>query len=144
MAAILSRGEWVKSQHSQWRPMCVIRRRRQWYLQYWSTGGNIVLYQAIRLPVLTVIFKQKCSRRSGWLSGYNFNLHGMTMRHVEVSVSALSATHGCTARPWLLREEYIIWVRSWNCGCLVTWFFYQLIAKPGNKTATVSWPDPYE
>ena len=21
--------------------------------------------------------------------------------------------------------------------------FYQLIAKPGNKTATVSWPDPY-
>ena len=36
-----------------------------------------------------------------------------------------------------------IWVRSRNCGCLVTWFCYQLIAKPGNKTATVSWPDPY-
>ena len=34
------------------------------------------------------------------------------------------------------------WVRSRNCGCLVTWFCYQLIAKPGNKTATVSWPDP--
>ena len=31
-----------------------------------------------------------------------------------------------------------IWVRSWNCGCLVTWFCYQLIAKPGNKTAAVS------
>ena len=29
-----------------------------------------------------------------------------------------------------------------SCGCLVTWFCYQLIAKPGNKTATVSWPDP--
>ena len=29
------------------------------------------------------------------------------------------------------------------CGCLVTWFCYQLIAKPGNKTATVTWPDPY-
>ena len=25
---------------------------------------------------------------------------------------------------------------------LVTWFCYQLIAKPGNKTAAVSWPDP--
>ena len=25
-----------------------------------------------------------------------------------------------------------IWVRSRNCGCLVTWFCYQLIAKPGN------------
>ena len=36
-----------------------------------------------------------------------------------------------------------IWVRSQNCGCLVTWFCYQLIAKPGNKTAAVSWPDPY-
>ena len=36
-----------------------------------------------------------------------------------------------------------IWVRSWNCGCLVTWFCYQLIAKSGNKTAAVSWPDPY-
>ena len=30
--------------------------------------------------------------------------------------------------------------RSRNCGCLVTWFCYQ---KPGNKTAAVSWPDPY-
>ena len=37
-----------------------------------------------------------------------------------------------------------IWVRSRNCGCLVTWFCYQLIAKPGNKTATVPWPDPYD
>ena len=36
-----------------------------------------------------------------------------------------------------------IWVRSQNCGCPVTWFCYQLIAKPGNKTATVSWPNPY-
>ena len=27
---------------------------------------------------------------------------------------------------------------------LVTWFCYQLIAKPGNKTATVPWPDPYQ
>ena len=36
-----------------------------------------------------------------------------------------------------------IWVRSRNCGCHVTWFCYQLIAKPGNKTAAVPWPDPY-
>ena len=39
--------------------------------------------------------------------------------------------------------KYRIWVRSGNCGCLVTWFCYQLIAKPGNKTAAVPWPDPY-
>ena len=36
-----------------------------------------------------------------------------------------------------------IWVRSWKFGCLVTWFCYHLIEKPGNKTAAVSWPDPY-
>ena len=35
------------------------------------------------------------------------------------------------------------WVRPRRCGYLVTWFCYQLIAKPGNKTATVPWPDPY-
>ena len=35
-----------------------------------------------------------------------------------------------------------IWVRSRRCGCLVTWFCYQMIAKPGNKTAALSWPDP--
>ena len=37
----------------------------------------------------------------------------------------------------------MIWVRSQNCRCLVTWFCYQLIAKPGNRTATVLWPYPY-
>ena len=36
-----------------------------------------------------------------------------------------------------------IWVRSRNCGCLVTWFCYELIAKPGNKTVAVSWSNPY-
>ena len=40
--------------------------------------------------------------------------------------------------------DWNIWVRSRNCGCLVTCFCYQLIAKPGIKTAAVSWPDPYE
>ena len=32
-------------------------------------------------------------------------------------------------------------VGSRRCGCLVTWFCYQLIAKPGNKTATPPWPN---
>ena len=45
------------------------------------------------------------------------------------------------------KQNYVlslkIWVRSRNCGCPVTWFCYQLIAKPGNKTAAVSPPDPY-
>ena len=43
----------------------------------------------------------------------------------------------------LLISNMIIWVKSQNYGCLVTWFCYQLIAKPGNKTAAVPWPNPY-
>ena len=34
-------------------------------------------------------------------------------------------------------------IRPWRCSCLVTWFCYHLIAKPGNKTASPSWPDSY-
>ena len=34
-------------------------------------------------------------------------------------------------------------VRWRRCGCLVTWFCYHLIAKPGNKTVASSWPDPF-
>ena len=36
-----------------------------------------------------------------------------------------------------------IWGRSGRCSCLVTWFCYHLVAKPGKKTAAPSWPDPY-
>ena len=52
--------------------------------------------------------------------------------------SCLFVSHHCT-----LGVRVKIWVRSWRCGCLVTWFCYHLIAKPGNKTAALSWPDPY-
>ena len=44
---------------------------------------------------------------------------------------------------WKISYCNIIWVRSRNCDCLVTWFCYQLVAKPGNNTATVRWPDLY-
>ena len=38
----------------------------------------------------------------------------------------------------------VLWVRSLRCGCLATWFCYHLIAKPGNKTTTPQWSDPYQ
>ena len=49
----------------------------------------------------------------------------------------------CIARDVHLCIMVYIWIRSRNCGCLVTRPCYQLIAKPGNKTVTVKWPDPY-
>ena len=36
-----------------------------------------------------------------------------------------------------------MWVGSRNCGCLVAWFCYQFMAKPGSRTAAVPWTDPY-
>ena len=33
-----------------------------------------------------------------------------------------------------------MWVEPQRCDCLVTWFCYHLIAKPGNRTAPPSWP----
>ena len=52
----------------------------------------------------------------------------------------------CFVKIWIRTKWnfHWIWSRSRNCGCLVTWFCYQLIAKPGYRTAAVSWPDPYE
>ena len=45
--------------------------------------------------------------------------------------------------PSFLSRNQFIRLRLWWCGCLVTWFCYQLIAKPGNKTATPPSPYPY-
>ena len=46
-------------------------------------------------------------------------------------------------QPCMISSTVFICVRSRKCGCLVTWFCYQMIAQPGNKTATPSWPDTY-
>ena len=60
-----------------------------------------------------------------------------TDRYIENAVSRMHCILPVTT------HRMFIWVSSRNCGCLVTWFCYQLIAKPGNKTATVPWSDPY-
>ena len=43
----------------------------------------------------------------------------------------------------LIYKELMTWVRSRRWACLVTWFCYHLIAKPGKRTGTPLWPDPY-
>ena len=60
--------------------------------------------------------------------------------HIPFSVAFVAIQYAVDASSWVM--VILMWVRSRNCGCLVTWFCYRLIAKPGNKTATVSWPDP--
>ena len=52
----------------------------------------------------------------------------------------------CTRKTCMIHQTFVrwafIWVRS-QSSCLVTWFCYQLVAKPGNKTAAPSWRDSY-
>ena len=62
---------------------------------------------------------------------------------VKMNKSFAIPVSSCIARDVHLFIMVYIWVRSRNCGRVATRPCYQLIAKPGNKTATVSWPDPY-
>ena len=62
---------------------------------------------------------------------------------VKMNKSLAIPVSSCLARDVHLCIMVYIWIRSWNCGCPVTWSCYQLIAKLGNKTATATWPDPY-
>ena len=70
------------------------------------------------------------------------------MHNFEYHASEIFLTHRALKvlrwDPSELVCEGKIWVSSWRCACLVTWFCYQMIAKPGNNTGPPSsWPDPY-
>ena len=62
---------------------------------------------------------------------------------VKMNKSFAIPVSSCIARDVHLCIMVYIWIRSRNCGRPVTQPCYQLIARPGNKTATVTWPDPY-
>ena len=80
-----------------------------------------------------------------WISKGHVN--GLAQDCSNSIANAMELLHSCTKPSMCEITAFLfwphwMWVRSRNCGCLVTWFCYQLIAKPGNKTAAVSWPDP--
>ena len=62
--------------------------------------------------------------------------------HIPSRNIKVTTTHGAASGEHFV-NIFVKTIWSRNCDCLVTWFCYQLIAKPGNKTATVPWPDPY-
>ena len=65
----------------------------------------------------------------------------MRARYGVCSVSA--NFHLCSVSVSVVLYTYTYTYIYRSGGCLVTWFCYQLMAKPGNKTAAVLWPDPY-
>ena len=69
-------------------------------------------------------------------------LYGQKCASGKMFVTGVPQPYKFEIMQYVYRISHNIWVRSRNCGCLVTWFCYQLIAKPGNKTAADLWPDP--
>ena len=75
-----------------------------------------------------------------WICVNQFNLY----KSISICITMIVDSYFLFCCLW---NQYVtnmdIWVRSRNYGYLVTWFCYQLIAKPGNMTAAVSRPEPY-
>ena len=82
---------------------------------------------------------------------------GMTIPHPlllrvnqhQTNITSIQSMIEMTTVIWEIVPHWIqfswrrmIWGR-WRCGCLVSWFCYHLIAKPGNKAAAPLQPDPY-
>ena len=77
----------------------------------------------------------------------HWSYHSLTQNH-HIYCWVVQERHNSIANALELRlsctnPTICIWVKSRNCDCLVTWFCYQLIAKPGNKRAAVPWFDPF-
>ena len=63
-----------------------------------------------------------------------------------ILVSWQILTHCMSWFLWNSHQPY--WMKAYGsgherCACFVTWFCYQMAAKPGNKTDAPLWPDPY-
>ena len=81
-----------------------------------------------------------CRWRCHWLTDTNDNGARLTDMYTLGIVCLVKTKYMYVCSCWNFTD---IWVRSGNCGCLVTWFCYRSIAKPGNKTVAVPWPHPY-
>ena len=62
---------------------------------------------------------------------------------ITVATDVLAPNSVMPSASTVLSTKLDILVRLQKCSCLVTWFCYQMITKPGNKTAALSWPNPY-
>ena len=118
-----------------------------------SAHCQAILLQELRQNSNQKLGPQKTPHTSPWRVSYGVSFVNICekIHHVIMALHCMwvteiqSFTFICTDDCFCFIEDcFNIWVRSRRYGCLVTWFCYQMIAKPGNKTATPSWPDPYQ
>ena len=100
----------------------------------WNIPYNIVIYAYGKLAIANRI-----KLVDTWISLTWSFFHTMN----DISQIANHRYHIHTIYSIFHKILYGSGHKTGNCGCIVAWFCYQLIAKPGNKTATVPWPDPY-
>ena len=125
---------------------------------WWQTDVDVSLTKVSKIPRNTVqsIFQWK-STTSSWRSVGNLQILTISVPFPEsyinpsgdatrmrqenqVNTMAADALAPCVTRPSaaLASWNIIIWFTSQRCTCLVTWFCYHLIAKPGNKRDAAS------
>ena len=104
-----------------------------WYSLYWQPDKTQDKSILINSPVqISAICKD-----DKFIWCHNGNGRGTDSPDAVVRISEENLVNVIAA------YDTIIWIRSWRCTCLVTWFCYQMIEKLGNKTGPLLWPDPY-
>ena len=97
-------------------------------------GKTVFLIEtALRMPGITVIMQTRSLQTYYDIPGSNYLTDKITSLYIKILQShILPHDHGVRVS---ISHQITdnIWVRSQRCGCFVTWFCYQLIAKPGNK-----------
>ena len=118
------------------------------YLHCWCSGDTVVSCKAIDLkyctwshqsvaPPCVFLSNVSASNASVYTLGHTL-LHGT---HREAEMAKQKVIIKINQFQHITVNFYR--VRLWRWSCLVTWFCYHMIAKPGNKTGTPSWPDPH-
>ena len=153
-------GKWVLSRKlGSWIKVYKVRKFENWALgpnsfckigsclKNWGINGNFCVDNAVCGEPLIILIQMVltgaiCSASLSQVVIY-YLLSRSTCQRGWLSRGGLMVSMALVQIYWcvlLLIEAPSKWLPF--CGCLVTWFCYQLIAKPGNKTATVLWPDP--
>ena len=110
-----------------------------WNSWYWHNLTEIISWVIICIPYfLYDVITHPCTNFGSDLAHWIWVWMGLYILKNTMDM----ITYACHNVSRIVFEKNDHKFRSWNCGCLVTWFCYQLIAKPGNKTAAVffTWP----
>ena len=103
----------------------------------------------LRAPIISMLHKNCIFQCMGKIFCVEFQTYPLKL-HTKYPTHTLKDVY--FIHRWIFKSSSILELisvfetppRPWRCNCLVTWFCSQLIAKPGNKTVTPSWPDHYD